>query len=100
MRTTTTISASKARNNFYTLLDDVASNLKRFTITRRGEAQVVLMHPDEVASWDETMDIIADKKLATQIFKSESERKMGKTVSEKNLFKELGISSKDLENEG
>lgn len=99
MKAITTISASKARSSFYTLLDDVANNLKRFTITRRGEAQVVLMHPDEVASWEETMDIIADKKLATQIFKSEAERKIGKTVSEKNLFKELGISPKDLKRE-
>jgi len=93
----TTISASKARSNFYTLLDEVANKLKRFTITRRGEAQVVLMHPDEVASWEETMEVVSDKKLVTKILKSESERKTGKTISEKKLFKELGISSKDLE---
>ncbi len=94
---TTTISASKARSNFYTLLEDVAGKLKRFTITRRGEAKVVLMHPDEVASWEETMDILADKKLVAQILKSELERNTGKTVSEKQLLKELRVSPKDLE---
>jgi prevent-host-death family protein len=91
-----TLSASRARSNFYTLLEEVANKLRRFTITRRGEAKVVLMHPDEVASWEETMDILADKKLVAQILKSEKERKLGETVSEKELFEELGISSDDL----
>ena len=94
--TSTTIPASKARSNFYTLLDQVANKLKRFTITRRGEAQVVMMHPDEVASWEETMEILADKKLVAEILRSESEKKAGKVVSEEKLFKELGISAKDL----
>ena len=92
----TTLSASKARSNFYTILEEVANKLKRFTITRRGEAKAVVIHPDEVASWEETMEILADKKLITQILRSEIERKAGKTVSEKKLLKELGISPKDL----
>lgn len=92
-----TISASKARSNLYTILEEVGSKLKRFTITRRGEAQAVVMHPDEVASWEETMDILSDKKLVAEILTSESERKAGKVISEKELFKELGISFNDLE---
>lgn len=92
----TTISASRARDNFYTLLEEVANKLKRFTITRRGEAQVVMMHPEEVASWEETMEILTEKKLVAQILRSESERKTGKVVSEDKLLKELGISPDDL----
>jgi len=92
----TTLSASHARSNFYIILKEVANKLKRFTITRRGEPQVVIMHPDEVASWEETMDILANKKLVSQILKSESERKAGKVMAEKKLLKELGISSKEL----
>jgi prevent-host-death family protein len=94
---TTTISASQARNSFYTLLDEVANKLKRFIITRRGEAQVVLIHPEEVASWEETMDILANKKLIGQIIKSETERRVGKVISEEKVLAELGISPKDLE---
>lgn len=92
----TTISASKARSNLYAILEEVAGKLKRFTITRRGEAQAVVMHPDEVASWEETMDILSDMKLVAEILRSESERKAGKVVSEKRLLKELGISPEDL----
>jgi prevent-host-death family protein len=92
----TTISASKARSNFYTLLDEVSNKLKRYVITRRGNAKVILMHPDEVASWEETMDILSDTKLVSDIIKSEKERKSKKTVTENKLLKELGVSSKDL----
>ena len=92
----TTISASKDRSNFYTLLKEVNNKFKRFVIVRRGEAQGVLIHPEEVASWEETMEVLADKKLVGQIFESERERKTNKTVSEKKLLKELGISSKEL----
>lgn len=92
----TTLSASKARSNFYTLLEEVEKKFKRFTITNRGEVRAVVLHPDEVASWEETMDILADKKLVGQIFQSETEKSKGKVVPEEKLFKELGISQKNL----
>lgn len=92
----TVLSASQARSNFYTILEEVARKLKRFVITRRGEAQAVVMHPDEVASWEETMEILADKKLVAQILRSETERKTGKVSPEEKLLKELRISPKDL----
>jgi prevent-host-death family protein len=91
-----TISASEARSNFYTLLDNVANKLKRYTITRRGNAQVVLMHHDEVASWEETMDVLSNKKLVSDIINSEKELKAGKTVSEDKLLKKIGLEAKDL----
>lgn len=93
-----TIPASKARSNFYTLIEQVFNKLRRFTITKHGEAQVVMMHPDEVASWEETMDILSNKRLVADILKSESERKAGKVVSEEKLLKELGISPKTSNN--
>lgn len=96
MNISNTISASKARSNFYTLIEEVANKLKRFTITRRGQAQAVMMHPDEVASWEETMDILSDKKLVVDILKSEAERKSGRVIPEAKLLKELGLSPKDL----
>lgn len=92
----TTLSASQARSNFYTLIDEVSNKLKRFTITRRGRIQAVIVHPDDVAAWEETMDILSDKKLVGKIIRSESERKSGNVVSEKKLLKELKISSSDL----
>jgi len=94
--TGTTISASKARSNFYTLLNDVSDKLKRYVVTHRGNAKVVLMHPDEVASWEETMDIISDSNLITDITKSDKELASGKTTSESKFLKELGIDKSEL----
>lgn len=91
------IPASKARSNFYNILDEVSSKLKQFTITLRGKAKAVVIHPDEVASWQETMDILANKKLVKDIHKGILDIKKGKTISEKNLLKELKVSKADLE---
>jgi len=77
----TIITASKARSNLYQLLDEVGSKLKRFTITHRGEAKVVLMNLEEVAAWEETMEIMSDPKLMRDLKRSEKEIKEGKTVS-------------------
>ena len=50
----------------------------------------------KIKSINETMEILADKKLVGQILKSEIERKKGKVVSEKRLLKELKISPRVL----
>ena len=52
-----TISASKARNNLYKILDEVKNGLKTYTITLRGEAKAVVINPEEVEAWEETLDI-------------------------------------------
>lgn len=91
-----TISASKARSNFYTLLDEVSKKFKRFTITRRGSAQAVVMPPEEVEAWEETMEIMANKKLVRDIRKAQAELAAGKGISHEALLKELKINPKDL----
>lgn len=91
-----TLPASVARKNFYTILEEVGSKLRRFSITRRGRVQAVLMHPEEVAAWEETMDILADKKLVRDIARAKRERLAGQFISEKALLKHLGIKETDL----
>lgn len=91
-----TLPASLARSNFYTILEEVAKKLKRFTITHRGRPQAMVVHPDEVASWEETMEILADSQLVKDVAKAEKELASGKMISEKKLLQELGISEQDL----
>lgn len=43
---------------------------------------------------EDAMETLVGKKLVAEILKSESERKTGKVVTEKKLFKKLGISLK------
>ncbi len=84
--------ASQARANFYDLLDEVSDKLRRFTITLRGKVKAVVMPADQVEAWEETLEIMSNKKLSAAILRSEKERKQGKMISEKALLKELGIS--------
>lgn len=91
-----TISASKARNNLYKILDEVKNSLQSYTITLRGEAQAVIINPEELESWEETLDILSDNKLVAQILKSQEEIKSGDYLSEDNLIKKLNISKKEL----
>lgn len=91
-----TISASKARNNLYKILDEVKNGLKSYTITLRGEAQAVVINPEELEAWEETFDILSDNKLVAQILKSQEEIKKGKYLNEDDIIKELNISKEEL----
>ena len=82
----TTISVSKARSNLYRLIDGVSSGLKRFTITHKGVAKAILINPEEVAAWEETMEVMSDPKLMRDLKRSEKEIKEGKTVSVEKLM--------------
>lgn len=92
-----TLPASLARSNFYAILEEVAKRLKRFTITHRGKPRAVVVHPDEVASWEATMEVLADSHLLKEIAKAEKELTAGKMITEKKLMKEFGLTDKDLE---
>lgn len=94
----TIISASEARSNLYSLLDEVASGVKKFVITNKGKAKAVLISPEEFEAWEETLEIMADKRLMKNILKSEEERKRKDTVSEKELLASLGLVEEDLKN--
>ena len=59
--------ANVARANFYRILDEVTTHLRQFTITHRGKQQAVVMSAEEFASWQETLEIISDKKLLNSI---------------------------------
>ena len=91
-----TISASKARSNLYKILNEVKNGLKSYTITLRGEAQAVVINPEELEAWEETLDILSNNKLIAQILKSQEEIKMGKYLNEDDIIKELNISKKEL----
>ena len=90
------ISASKARNNLYKILDEVKNGLKSYTITLRGEAQAVVINPEEVESWEETLDILSDNKLLKQLLISNKEIDDGEILEEDEIFKELNIDRKEL----
>ncbi len=88
----TTVSATTARANFYDLIDQVAKSGKRVGITKKGEAKVVLMSMEELESWDETNEILSDKKLMKDLKQAEKDIQEGRFVTWEELKKELKIN--------
>lgn len=74
----TIVPASQARSNFYDMLEEVSKTLKRFVITRRGRAEAVVMSPEEVESWEETMEIMSNKQLMKDIKEGLEDVKKGR----------------------
>lgn len=71
-----TIPANEARSNFYQILDEVGEKLRQFTITLRGKTQAVILSAEEFAGWQETLDIVSDKKLVKSIKKGLNSKKI------------------------
>ena len=86
-----TLTVSYARTNLYDMLEEVQKYLRRFIITHHGKPQAVLMPIADLESWEETLDIMSNKKLMADIRQSEKERKAGKVYPLKQVLEELGI---------
>ena len=68
--------ANEARANFYQLLEEAGTNLRQFTITHRGKPLVIMMSQEEFEGWQETLDVMSDKKLLTSIRRSMTSKKV------------------------
>lgn len=71
-----TLPANEARSNFYQLLDKVGGQLQQFTITLRGKARAVIISAEEFASWQETLEVMSDKKLVQSIKRGVKSKKI------------------------
>ena len=81
-----TLPASLARSNFYQMLDDIETKFSQFTISHRGKPHAVIMSADEFEGWQETMEILSDKKLLSSINKA----RKSKIISSKDADKLIG----------
>ena len=62
-----TLTASEARRNLYDIMEKVTRYLRRFIITHRGKPRAVIMPVEDVESWEETLEILGNKKLMRDI---------------------------------
>ena len=83
-----TISATSARTEFYTLLEEVEKLSRRIIITRHGKTKAILINPDELEGLEETIEILKDKRAVASIKKSMDEIKAGKILTFKNATSE------------
>ena len=78
---TAVLPANVARTNFYQMIDEVGDKLKRFVISHRGKSKVVVMPLEDVEAWEETLEILSDKKLMKDLKSSKSDYKRGKYLT-------------------
>jgi len=81
-----TLSASQARSDFYNLLDDVAQNFKHFIITKKGKPQTIMIPLEEFESWQETINIMTNKKLVKDIEEGLKDIEEGNILTEQELL--------------
>ena len=87
----TTVSATTARANLYDLIDKVATSGKHVGITKKGETKVILISAEEYESWQETNEILSDKKLMKDLREAEEDIKKGRVYDWEEVKKDLGI---------
>ena len=87
-----TIPANVARTNFYQILDEVGNDLRRFVITHRGKTRAVVMPIEDVEAWEETLEIMSDKKLMKDIKKSQADYAKGNFVTLDEIEKKYALN--------
>lgn len=86
-----TLTVSDARTNLYDMMEEVRKYLRRFVITHHGKPQAVLMPVEDLESWEETLDIISNKKLMADIRQAEKDYNAGKYYTLDEVEKRLKI---------
>jgi len=72
--------ASVARANFYQMLDEAGEEMRQFTIVPRSKPPLILMSVAEFEGWQETLEIMSDKKLVASLRQSKKDLKAGKGI--------------------
>lgn len=76
----TTTSLANVKAHLSAIVGSVHDTHERVVITRNGEPAAVLVSPDDLASLEETLDILSDKALMAQVAKARAEIDSGETV--------------------
>lgn len=87
------LTVSQARDNLYGLIDEVGLKLRSFIISHHGKPTAVVMPVEDLESWDETLEIMSNKKLMRAIAQGKREYKQGKTHKYEDVIKELGLNA-------
>lgn len=86
-----TISASQARSHFYELLTNVAMGAKKYQITRRGHAPVVMLSLEEFEMYRETLALEQDTELMKDILDGQKDIAQENFTSHEDMKKDFGL---------
>lgn len=83
------ISLADARNRLSEVVADVESTHARVTITKHGHPAAVLVSPEDLASLEETLDILSTPGALEEIREAEREIARGETFDEATIRADL-----------
>jgi prevent-host-death family protein len=92
-----TYTASEAREKLYKLIKAAGTGLASFEITLRGNEPVILINKAELESWQETLDILSNKKEIASIRKAIKQKRVfphDKVLTSIGLKNEAGIQTR------
>lgn len=88
------MSLADARNRLSELVTDVEGTHARVTVTKHGHPAAVLISPDDLASLEETLDILSTPGAVEEIHEAEREIARGDTVDEATIRADLAHRSR------
>jgi len=82
---------TEARNKFAELIDEASKMFARFTITRNGKPEAVIMSKDEYDALIDTIEILSNPDTIASIRRGEKDVKAGRVKPLEDVIKDLGL---------
>lgn len=86
------IPLTEARNHFAQLVEETSSLFARFTITRKGKPEAVLMSKEEYDALLDTLEILANKETMESLRRAKEDIKRGRVRPLEDVIEELNIN--------
>jgi antitoxin YefM len=80
-----TLPLAEVKAKFSEMVDRVEAQHDRITVTRNGRPAAVLMSPDDLASLEDTLDLLSNPQAVAELAAAREEAAAGKTVSADDL---------------
>lgn len=86
-----TLPLADVKNRLSEVVDRVASQNDRVTITRNGRPAAVLISPDDLESLEETLSVLSNPKELAGLRRGLADLEAGRAVSLATLKADLGL---------
>ena len=80
-----TLPLAEVKAKFSEMIDRVESQHDRITVTRNGRPAAVLLSPDDLASLEDTLELLSNPKALAEIEQARNESKAGKVLTADRL---------------
>jgi antitoxin YefM len=87
-----TVPLAEAKKKFSFIIRAVEEKYDRFTITKNGVSEAVILSSSEFEGLLETLDILTNKEEKEAIARANEQVKRGKTVSVKTIKEKYNLS--------